>query len=137
MLWLGLLDTHCICSQRHSVGGPPRRLLDVENDVERVVQSGNRLHVIGTSTKVPASLPAVVTLAKSVASRAKRQSLLEGLGAIQSSEGDGNLRVAPWAILAWKCLLIWHWQGKLIDRKSTRLNSSHLGISYAVFFLKK
>src|SRR5262245_57100351 len=26
---------------------------------------------------------------------------------------------------------------KLIDRKSTRLNSSHLGISYAVFCLKK
>src|SRR5262245_62278726 len=28
-------------------------------------------------------------------------------------------------------------EGKLIDRKSTRLNSSHLGISYAVFCLKK
>src|SRR5262245_65288362 len=28
-------------------------------------------------------------------------------------------------------------QGRLIDRKSTRLNSSHLGISYAVFCLKK
>src|ERR1035438_4379476 len=27
--------------------------------------------------------------------------------------------------------------GSRIDRKSTRLNSSHLGISYAVFFLKK
>src|SRR5262245_63310451 len=27
--------------------------------------------------------------------------------------------------------------GRLIDRKSTRLNSSHLGISYAVFCLKK
>src|ERR1035441_10988439 len=27
--------------------------------------------------------------------------------------------------------------GSLIDRKSTRLNSSHLGISYAVFCLKK
>src|SRR5262245_62196783 len=27
--------------------------------------------------------------------------------------------------------------GHLIDRKSTRLNSSHLGISYAVFCLKK
>src|SRR5262245_64503968 len=26
---------------------------------------------------------------------------------------------------------------KLLDRKSTRLNSSHLGISYAVFCLKK
>src|SRR5437899_6372947 len=29
-----------------------------------------------------------------------------------------------------------HSQGRL-DRKSTRLNSSHLGISYAVFCLKK
>src|ERR1035438_10576006 len=28
-------------------------------------------------------------------------------------------------------------QGTLRDRKSTRLNSSHLGISYAVFCLKK
>src|SRR5437899_10180901 len=27
--------------------------------------------------------------------------------------------------------------GRLPDRKSTRLNSSHLGISYAVFCLKK
>src|ERR1035441_9736456 len=27
--------------------------------------------------------------------------------------------------------------GVVIDRKSTRLNSSHLGISYAVFCLKK
>src|SRR5947199_7346918 len=27
--------------------------------------------------------------------------------------------------------------GMLLDRKSTRLNSSHLGISYAVFCLKK
>src|SRR5262245_64924159 len=27
--------------------------------------------------------------------------------------------------------------GPIIDRKSTRLNSSHLGISYAVFCLKK
>src|ERR1039458_5476621 len=27
--------------------------------------------------------------------------------------------------------------GKWVDRKSTRLNSSHLGISYAVFCLKK
>src|SRR5258705_6436633 len=28
-------------------------------------------------------------------------------------------------------------RGRRIDRKSTRLNSSHLGISYAVFCLKK
>src|ERR1035441_10777484 len=32
-----------------------------------------------------------------------------------------------------------HFEGalRLVDRKSTRLNSSHLGISYAVFCLKK
>src|SRR5436853_2102329 len=28
-------------------------------------------------------------------------------------------------------------EDRLVDRKSTRLNSSHLGISYAVFCLKK
>src|SRR5258705_9622233 len=30
-----------------------------------------------------------------------------------------------------------HFASRQIDRKSTRLNSSHLGISYAVFCLKK
>src|ERR1039458_7048961 len=30
-----------------------------------------------------------------------------------------------------------HWRAAETDRKSTRLNSSHLGISYAVFCLKK
>src|SRR5699024_1935381 len=29
------------------------------------------------------------------------------------------------------------WTGKHLDRKSTRLNSSHVSISYAVFCLKK
>src|SRR5205814_6172847 len=29
------------------------------------------------------------------------------------------------------------WRSYITDRKSTRLNSSHLGISYAVFCLKK
>src|SRR3712207_8480076 len=32
----------------------------------------------------------------------------------------------------WKCSLLWS-----LDRKSTRLNSSHANISYAVFCLKK
>src|SRR5262245_62677022 len=31
----------------------------------------------------------------------------------------------------------WRPDGRASDRKSTRLNSSHLGISYAVFCLKK
>src|SRR5947199_2008444 len=30
-----------------------------------------------------------------------------------------------------------HFNMRFLDRKSTRLNSSHLGISYAVFSLKK
>src|SRR5258707_4810811 len=29
------------------------------------------------------------------------------------------------------------WRGPMLDRKSTRLNSSHANISYAVFCLKK
>src|ERR1035438_5683325 len=33
--------------------------------------------------------------------------------------------------------MLWCWQPAPRDRKSTRLNSSHLGISYAVFCLKK
>src|SRR5262245_65837078 len=38
-------------------------------------------------------------------------------------------------LVCW-CLVLWR-RGELEDRKSTRLNSSHLGISYAVFCLKK
>src|ERR1017187_9994793 len=37
--------------------------------------------------------------------------------------------LTPWPIVAWQALLT--------DRKSTRLNSSHRCISYAVFCLKK
>src|SRR5436853_2917298 len=33
--------------------------------------------------------------------------------------------------------VIFFWFSAVLDRKSTRLNSSHLGISYAVFCLKK
>src|SRR5690242_15986493 len=33
--------------------------------------------------------------------------------------------------------MIWHYPGFPSDRKSTRLNSSHMSISYAVFCLKK
>src|SRR2546426_4494730 len=34
-------------------------------------------------------------------------------------------------------LVLFLWNAPLLDRKSTRLNSSHLVISYAVFCLKK
>src|SRR3712207_9289759 len=36
-----------------------------------------------------------------------------------------------------RATLVGHSMGSLVDRKSTRLNSSHANISYAVFCLKK
>src|SRR5437870_7726146 len=42
------------------------------------------------------------------------------------------------AIVQPETVLAWHRAGfRLLDRKSTRLNSSHVAISYAVFCLKK
>src|SRR5258705_3704022 len=41
------------------------------------------------------------------------------------------------AVGHFQCLLLVVGSGRPRDRKSTRLNSSHLGISYAVFCLKK
>src|SRR5258705_5906006 len=50
-------------------------------------------------------------------------------------------RSAEWAIWMWNNGGDWKsgdgWAINSEDRKSTRLNSSHLGISYAVFCLKK
>src|SRR5205814_10642090 len=47
--------------------------------------------------------------------------------------GSGLVGVGLVCWPGWAC-----WAGTgLVDRKSTRLNSSHLGISYAVFCLKK
>src|SRR5437773_8468948 len=37
----------------------------------------------------------------------------------------------------WLCFCVYSTQKEERDRKSTRLNSSHITISYAVFFLKK
>src|SRR5690625_6186597 len=34
-------------------------------------------------------------------------------------------------------VMVWWWAPRAEDRKSTRLNSSHVAISYAVFCLKK
>src|SRR5207249_8289903 len=56
------------------------------------------------------------------------------LAAIRTSEGTGRaLAAIP---LLWLELLVVG-AGTGIDRKSTRLNSSHVSISYAVFCLQK
>src|SRR3712207_8833717 len=47
----------------------------------------------------------------------------------------GGASVAAIAALA--AVFLWPERGPALDRKSTRLNSSHANISYAVFCLKK
>src|SRR5438309_8956584 len=54
--------------------------------------------------------------------------VVEAVGADVRSVRVGNLVVMPFAYSDGTCVL---------DRKSTRLNSSHSSISYAVFCLKK
>src|SRR5271165_7471387 len=43
----------------------------------------------------------------------------------------------PISPIRWWLPPLWHWRSLPSDRKSTRLNSSHVKISYAVFCLKK
>src|SRR3989442_4581617 len=52
---------------------------------------------------------------------------------------DGNLWVADNGVKDGRGQQVFKFNqdGKLLDRKSTRLNSSHVRISYAVFCLKK
>src|SRR5690606_41852167 len=53
--------------------------------------------------------------------------------------GDGTIRLAAREAIA-RDIPIYHYPfgtENLLDRKSTRLNSSHVKISYAVFCLKK
>src|SRR5437899_5276204 len=70
----------------------------------------------------------------------------------RSVDADREKRIAWWREARFGLFIHWglyavpagEWKGQRIpgigewiDRKSTRLNSSHLGISYAVFCLKK
>src|SRR5438045_6572390 len=49
----------------------------------------------------------------------------------------GDVAELPTVTFGHRSLMWWGTLGFMVDRKSTRLNSSHLGISYAVFCLKK
>src|SRR5438876_7725341 len=56
------------------------------------------------------------------------------LGCLLAAITTGN---AWWLLGAPLCGYGFAWVGHFLDRKSTRLNSSHPSISYAVFCLKK
>src|SRR5436309_10635819 len=49
----------------------------------------------------------------------------------------GDFRAPPERLHAWSSPFLSFQRSVLADRKSTRLNSSHVKISYAVFCLKK
>src|SRR5437899_10005029 len=53
----------------------------------------------------------------------------------QLSQGGASLKFGPKE--GPEFFTPYGWKREELDRKSTRLNSSHLGISYAVFCLKK
>src|SRR5436309_4253998 len=71
------------------------------------------------------------------------RSLASRLGAATKEEAVGMLRVGLFLIeIALRADVVGHAPGDALvtaeqDRKSTRLNSSHVKISYAVFCLKK
>src|SRR5256885_10066297 len=74
--------------------------------------------------------------------RHPRRSTLFPSTTLSRSSSAGTLRLPPasppiTSATAAKFTLSQSCGGKVLDRKSTRLNSSHLVISYAVFCLKK
>src|SRR5262245_62257989 len=68
----------------------------------------------------------------------RRSSDLPGIRSVRSEDGGIILQMAePHVVLPALLDRLRDNGHELADRKSTRLNSSHLGISYAVFCLKK
>src|SRR5690606_41180282 len=62
----------------------------------------------------------------------------QSTGCAEPSSGDWTIMVSPQVRPKFCGTWVSHWPGsRLLDRKSTRLNSSHVKISYAVFCLKK
>src|SRR5690625_7684892 len=51
-------------------------------------------------------------------------------------EGTEDVHISVGIFVFCKDVVVWN-NDKFLDRKSTRLNSSHVAISYAVFCLKK
>src|ERR1035441_6921760 len=90
--------------------------------IQRLQIEGHDVTDVGTESEVSVDYPPICA---DVARRVVRG---EGaLGIIIGGSGQGEAMAANKV----------HGARAALDRKSTRLNSSHLGISYAVFCLKK
>src|SRR5205814_5546249 len=87
-----------------------------------------------TNALVREKLPVLWEAAHQFASLQVRNTATIGGNICRASPSGETL--APLLVLEAKAKLVFA-DGEKTDRKSTRLNSSHLGISYAVFCLKK
>src|SRR3712207_8695906 len=58
-------------------------------------------------------------------------------GSVRAARGPAGAARAPRSRMGNRGPGVRHGAGERVDRKSTRLNSSHANISYAVFCLKK
>src|SRR5262245_54910139 len=122
---------------RSSAGAVRRRLHEMELDVDFSERSGD----------VPLPLLRMVDLARALARDPRLLVLDEITAALPSDLAERVFAVMRgWREQGRSVLFITHRLAEVIatcdratilDRKSTRLNSSHLGISYAVFCLKK
>src|SRR3712207_8568283 len=65
-----------------------------------------------------------------------RRSVVSGWGVTRESERSGSSS-SPKNFTPSASTALDGWSSRISDRKSTRLNSSHANISYAVFCLKK
>src|SRR5699024_8395257 len=97
------------------------------SDIEDDKKQGDCIFVVGSSKATQYRLPKAVELYKK-----GRASKILFSGGVTWNNND-----APEAINLKNQAMILGIPEKDIDRKSTRLNSSHVSISYAVFCLKK
>src|SRR5690606_40260747 len=93
---------------------------------------------IGTpfSRNVTEPRPAAVDVLSVVVSAFAFGGLVYGFSGL-GGEGGGTAAVPTWAAIAVGAVALVLFIARQLDRKSTRLNSSHVKISYAVFCSKK
>src|SRR5205814_8563970 len=99
----------------------------------------NHLHLHSFPTRRSSDLEGEIRRVREEGRRALHQNLKSGTDHVfRGRQRELFLRVSGCRIAQWPSRLsLVHTTPKKRDRKSTRLNSSHLGISYAVFCLKK
>src|SRR5262245_53308568 len=117
---VGWFDPESPAKAVERAASPPR----ARASHERTQGDGGPAHDATSLSLMPPSPPLDASRARAVASRLRR------------GRRSFRQQVAPELVVRSPAQHLWH-EVSLRDRKSTRLNSSHLGISYAVFCLNK